>query len=310
MMQRIKKIFKIENNFTQKNSSFKPKKSLGLKEFSPENSSPETKYFKPKKSLGQNFLKSEPALMMMATAGEINHNDIILEIGPGKGALTTKLLVEAKKVLAIEKDRELFDFLKEKFSNEIKKGSLEIINDDILSFEIKNYGLRKGKYKIIANIPYNITGAIFKKFLSTDIQPERMIILVQKEVAKRIVARDGKESILSLSVKAYGTPKYIMKVGKRFFSPEPKVDSAIIEIIHISKNNFQTKKEEENYFKIVRAGFAHKRKVLRKNLEEIDINAQNIEKTFEKLKIDPKTRAEDLKIETWLELSRNLSTDI
>ncbi len=294
MMQQIKKIFKIENNFSQKNSSFKPKKSLG-----------------------QNFLKSEPALMMMATAGEINHNDIILEIGPGKGALTTKLLMEAKKVLAIEKDRELFEFLKEKFSNEIKKGSFEIINGDILSFEIKNHGLRKGKYKIIANIPYNITGAIFKKFLSADIQPERMIILVQKEVAKRIVARDGKESILSLSVKAYGIPKYIMKVGKRFFSPEPKVDSAIIEIIHISKNNFQTKKEEENFFKIVRAGFAHKRKVLRKNLENLEINRNKevglpniIEKTFEKLKIDPKTRAEDLKIETWLELSRNLSTDI
>lgn len=287
MVHKIKKIFKTENNPPQKNSSFKPKKSLG-----------------------QNFLKSEPALMMMATAGEINHNDIILEIGPGKGALTTKLLAEAKKVLAIEKDKELFNYLKEKFATEIKKGILEILNEDILNFEPKNHGFKKGKYKIIANIPYNITGAIFKKFLSSDIQPERMIILVQKEVAKRIVARDDKESILSLSVKAYGIPKYIMKVGKRFFSPEPKVDSVIIEIIHISRNNFHSKKEEENFFKVVRAGFAHKRKVLRKNLEGINIDHEKIEKIFEKLKINPKTRAEDLKIETWLEISRNLSTHI
>lgn len=263
-----------------------------------------------KKSLGQNFLKSEPALKIMCEAGNIISDDIILEIGPGKGALTKKLLAISAHVLAVEKDQELFNYLKEKFSGEIKNRRLELIHGDILNFEPKKHGLKNNEYKIIANIPYNITGAIFKKFLSADIQPERMIILVQKEVAKRIVAHDNKESVLSLSVKAYGTPKYIMKVGKRFFSPEPKVDSAIIEIINISRNNFHSKKEESNFFKIIKAGFAHKRKILHKNLECINVNNEKIEEIFKKLKINSKTRAEDLKIETWLEISHNLSTFI
>ena len=282
--------------------------------------------------MGQNFLKSEPALRTMCSAGEIKSDDVILEIGPGKGALTTKLLKEADKVIAIEKDRELFEFLKEKFSNEIKNGKLGLINDDILKINLRELFLNflnglaprppssedlkkipkiaREDYKVISNIPYNITGAIFKKFLSSDIQPERMVLLVQKEVAERIVARDGKESILSLSVRAYGTPKYIMKVHKRFFSPSPKVDSAIVAINNISKNNFRTNEEENNFFDVVRAGFAHKRKVLRKNLEILQKNPGQIVNIFEKLKINPKARAEDIKFEIWLEISRHLSTDI
>jgi len=265
-----------------------------------------------KKSLGQNFLKSEVALNKMCEAGEVDEQDIVLEIGPGKGALTEKLLEKAKKVLAIEKDNELFEFLKEKFVNEIKNGKLELINEDILDIDVKNYNLKNGEYKIIANIPYNITGAIFKKFLSGDIQPQKMVLLVQKEVAERIVTRDGKESILSISVKVYGTPKYIMKVNKRFFSPSPKVDSAIVAINNISKNNLKTKREEEFFFNLVKTGFAHKRKVLHKNLENIlkDIGLQNPTEEFQKMGIGSKTRAEELKIEKWIEISDKLSTYI
>lgn len=277
----------------------------------------ETPIHRAKKSLGQNFLKSEPALKKMCEAGEINNQDIILEIGPGKGALTTKLLLEAKKVLAIEKDRELFEFLKDKFSNEIKSGKLELISADILEIEPKDYGLKSGQYKIIANIPYNITGAIFKKFLSSNEQPKTMVLLVQKEVAERIVARPakggsghGKESILSLSVKAYGTPKYMMKVAKRFFNPAPKVDSAIIAITNISKNNFRTIAEESHFFNVIKTGFAHKRKVLRKNLEILQKNPGQIDNIFEKLKINSKARAENIKFEIWLEISHYLSTGI
>jgi len=286
--------------------------------------------YKAKKSLGQNFLKSEPALRMMCTAGEINNKDIILEIGPGKGALTEKLLEKAGKVIAIEKDRELFEFLKEKFGEEIKNKKLILLNEDILQFEfpsplgragegflIKNLpsfpskgGEEINSYKIIANIPYNITGSILKKFLSCENQPERMVLLVQKEVAERIVTRDGKESILSLSVKAYGTPKYIMKVHKRFFSPAPKVDSAIIAINNISRQNFYIKNEENVFFEVVKIGFAHKRKVLRKNLESLEVRLPKIDEIFKKLGIDPKARAEDIKFEKWLEITRHLSTNI
>ena len=289
-----------------------------------------------KKSMGQNFLKSQEALRKMCEAGEVNDKDIILEIGPGKGALTEKLLEKAKLVIAVEKDWELFKFLKEKFSSEIKNKKLILLNDDILNINLGEVFLKffsgprmredeepdhsknlktprlDFKYKIIANIPYNITGLIIRKFLSGVNKPISMILLVQKEVAERIVTCE-KESILSLSVKAYGTPKYTMKVHKRFFTPAPKVDSAILAITNISKDNFKTDMDEKNFFNIIKAGFAHKRKVLRRNLENLQIKEVGlpyIDKIFEKLGINPKARAEDIKLETWLEISRSLPTDI
>jgi len=262
-----------------------------------------------KKSMGQNFLKSEGALRMMCEAGNVNDKDVVLEIGPGKGALTSKLLGKARKVIAVEKDRDLIRILEEKFIEDIKKNKLELIEGDILEFNPTIYNLKSSGYKIIANIPYNITGAIIKKFLAGEVKPDVMVLLVQKEVAERIVARDGKESILSLSVKVYGTPKYMMKVGKRFFSPEPKVDSAIIAINDISKNNFSKKALENRYFEVIKAGFAHKRKVLRKNLEDV-ATPEMIEQMFTDLNMDAKVRAEDIKSDKWLQIVRYLSESL
>ena len=193
--------------------------------------------FRAKKSLGQNFLKSKKALEAIVLAGEISENDTVLEIGPGQGALTEKLLETGAKIIAVEKDDRLIEFLKEKFSKEITSEKFEIIHGDILEIDLDF--LKNKSYKLIANIPYYITGLIFRKFLSGNIQPEKIVILVQKEIADRIIARDGKESLLSLSVKVYGTPKKIMKVEKENFSPKPKVDSAILLIDTISKNFFK-----------------------------------------------------------------------
>jgi len=299
-----------DRKFSSDVFSHRAKKSLGLNKFSNEKLSSDFSFHKPKKNLGQNFLKSKEALRKMCEAGEISNEDVILEIGPGKGALTEKLLEKAKKVIAVEKDIDLIKILEEKFKQEIENKKLVLVNEDILTFEIKNYETKKEKYKVIANIPYNITGAIFKKFLSCTDQPERMVLLIQKEVAERIVARDNKESILSLSVKAYGTPKYIIKVGKKFFSPAPKVDSAIVAITNISRANFKTNNEEIAFFETIKAGFLHKRKILKRNLECCGKNAAHIDKIFENLKINPRTRAEDLKIENWFEISRLLSTEI
>jgi 16S rRNA (adenine1518-N6/adenine1519-N6)-dimethyltransferase len=257
--------------------------------------------YKAKKSMGQNFLKSAEALRKMCEAGEVHDTDTIIEIGPGKGALTEKILEKAKLVIAVEKDRDLMDILLEKFENEIKIGKLMLLNENILYFDPIKYGLKEGEYKIIANIPYNITGAIIKRFLSEVNKPSIMTLLVQKEVAERIVARDKKESILSLSVKAYGTPKYIMKVHKRFFSPSPKVDSAIILISAISNDYFINKEKEDSFFKLIKAAFAHKRKVLRKNLEDVAPIAE-IDEMFEKLKINSKIRAEDLPFSIWFQM--------
>ncbi|MEI6660297.1 MAG: 16S rRNA (adenine(1518)-N(6)/adenine(1519)-N(6))-dimethyltransferase RsmA [bacterium] len=257
-----------------------------------------------KKSMGQNFLKSAEALRAMCTASELTDKDIVLEIGPGKGALTEKLLEKANKVIAIEKDRDLIEILKEKLPSYISSGKLVLIEDDILEFNPSDHGLKAGQYKIVANIPYNITGAILKKFLQLVPSPISMTLLVQKEVAERIVARDGKESILSLSVKAYGQAKYVMKVAKRFFSPAPKVDSAIIHIGLISKGNFSNTDAESHFFEVIHAGFSHKRKYAKRNLESVGFAGSELDKMFEDLHINPQARAEDIPLSIWLAISR------
>lgn len=260
---------------------------------------------KAKKSLGQNFLKSKKALSDMLAAGEVGGNDIVLEAGPGKGVLTEELLKKARKIIAVEKDDMLVEFLREKFSSEIASGKLELVHDDILDFDpsvlkltANSYKLQASGYKLTANIPYYITGQFLRKFLSGENQPSKMVILLQKEVVKRIIANDGKESILSISVKAYGKPKNIGKVSKENFSPKPKVDSAILLIDKISRDFFK-EISEEKFFKIVKAGFAHKRKFLTGNIRHLAKNGENIEKILENCGIPPKARAEDIKLEQW-----------
>ena len=259
-----------------------------------------------KKSLGQNFLKSKTALMAIIRAGEVNSSDIILEIGPGKGALTEKILETGAKVIAIEKDDRLIEFLNEKFEKKIKEEKFILINGDILEIELASLKLETGTYKLIANIPYYITGLIFRKFLAGKIQPKKLVLMVQKEIADRIVARNEKENLLSLSVKCYGDPKKIMKVGKENFSPEPKVDSAVLLIDNISKDFFK-EITEESFFEVIKAGFAHKRKVLIANLKDIFIkNKKDPKKVFTDIKISEKSRSEDLKLEDWRNLIKNI----
>ncbi|OHA92305.1 MAG: ribosomal RNA small subunit methyltransferase A [Candidatus Zambryskibacteria bacterium RIFCSPLOWO2_02_FULL_51_21] len=253
-----------------------------------------------KKSLGQHFLKSERALTKIVEAGEISPGETVLEIGPGTGTLTEKLLKTGVKVIAVEKDDNLFEFLKNKFQSQ----NLELVHDDILNFDTALIDVR---YKVVANIPYNLTGIILEKFLSTENQPERMVLLVQKEVAERIVAgrlptgRQGKESILSISVKAYGEPKYIEKVLAGSFTPAPQVDSAIISIANISKKFFSDF-SEKFFFTLLKAGFKSKRKKLSSNLSTLASKEKTLE-IFEKLGLDPNLRAENVSVELWRELA-------
>ena len=259
---------------------------------------------KPKKSLGQNFLKSEKIAEEIVSAGEVGSDDIVLEVGPGKGILTEKLLEKAKKVIAVEKDEELVEFLKEKFAENVKNGKLELVSEDILKFNPNSYNLQSNSYKLIANIPYYITSHLLRTFLESDCQPSLMVLMVQKEVAERIVAkgnlarRRGGESILSVSVKAYGRVEIIRNVPAGYFSPAPKVDSAVIKISDISKNFFQDI-DEKKFFETVKKGFSQKRKMLINNLkaQKDDFTACNI---------GEKARAENLSLEQWKCLTVNV----
>ncbi len=252
-----------------------------------------------KKSLGQNFLISPAPIRRMLEEAKVKTGDTVLEIGPGKGILTSSLLGAGAKVIAIEKDNELIPLLSEKFKEEIKNGKLTLICDDIVNFkfEIKNY-------KLIANIPYYLTGEIIRLFLTSENQPESISLLLQKEVVERIVAKNGKESILSISVKVYGVPKYLGTVKKGLFRPIPNVDSALLYIDRISKDFFKDL-SENRFFEIVKLGFAHKRKKLISNLKELSGN-KNIEKIFSDLKIDTNTRAEELTLSDWKSLTKSL----
>lgn len=256
----------------------------------------------PKKSLGQNFLNSERVVSRICETTEATVKDTILEIGPGLGALTEKFLELPGKVVAIEKDEQLFDILSEKFKKEIKNTKLTLLNKDIIDFApetLKKMGIHD--YIIAANIPYNITGLIIRKFLSEDFQPKKMILLIQNEVATRILARDKKESLLSISVKVYGTPKLVTKVARGNFNPVPRVDSAVIKIEHISRKNFIHKEFEEKFFEVIHAGFAHKRKMLIKNILDAGLgNRELLEKTFAERKLKSTVRSEELTVDDWI----------
>ncbi len=259
------------------------------------------KGFSAKKSLGQNFLHAPQVIGKMIYEAKIEMGDTVLEVGPGKGALTQKLLETDAKIIAVEKDDRAIEYLHEKFKDAIKSEQLKILHEDILQFEPEKNNLSHGNYTIVANIPYYISGEFLRKFLEEKDQPKRIVVMLQKELAKRIV--DEKGSILGISVKAYGNPKYVVSVPRKFFRPIPNVDSAVVLIENISKKLFlEPKIEEKDFFNVLRVGFAHKRKVLIKNLEEI-ISRETLNNLWEEEKWSIKMRPEELTLEMWRKIT-------
>lgn len=243
----------------------KARKSLGLNPVKRRD-----RPFTPKRELGQNFLTNPDVVADILLASKIKAGETVLEIGPGTGVLTEALLDAGAHVIAIEKDDRLIELLNKKFAGK----RFDLIHGDILSLNISslfaNFKLHISSFKIVANIPYYITGKFLRNIFESEKLPERIVLLLQKEVAERIVAKDGKESILSISVKAYGTPSIVRYVSRNDFDPVPNVDSAVLLIGSISRDFFSAvgplRIDEGKFFELVRKGFAHKRKKLGSNL--------------------------------------------
>ena len=254
----------------------------------------------PKKSLGQNFLTSTQVVHDIVEAGGVSSDDTVLEIGPGKGILTRALLKTGAKVVAVEKDEDMIPILEDMFVTAIKSGQLTLLHEDILN--TKPNTLTPSPYKLIANIPYYITGQIIEQFLTSDTQPSVIVLLVQKEVANRI-AKDKKESILSMSVKVYGKPTYIRTVKASQFNPVPNVDSAVLKIEDISKDFFKDI-DEGDFFALVKGGFAQKRKQLANNLP---LDKEKAQEALINSGLDQHIRAENLTIEDWKKLAEEIT---
>jgi len=282
---------------------------------------------KPARSRGQNFLIKEEVYEKIIEAADLKKDDIVLEVGPGLGFLTTRLAKIVKKVVAVELDDKLAEVLRTGLMAQgiypVKSGdagilpsaklfdrvkNVEVVNSDILKIPPLNLPLVKGEspqgrgFKIVANLPYNITSIFLRKFLSAENKPAMMVLMLQKEVAERIIARPPKMSLLAVSVQFYSRSEIIDIVPANCFWPKPEVDSAIIKLIVETRGRASVQNEKE-FFKLVKIGFSAKRKMLKNNLAAgFHITPEEAEKKVKKAGFNPKIRAQELSVEDWAKL--------
>ena len=249
------------------------------------------------KSLGQHWLRDRDALAHIATSAELKPDDTVLEIGPGLGTLTSELLRRAGKVIAVEFDSELARKLPAQFPGK----NLEVINSDILKFDLST--LTTG-YKVVANVPYYITSKIIKMLMTDANKPSITVLLVQKEVAERLAAKPGKMSILAVSAQLFADVELGEVVRAELFTPPPKVDSQVV-ILQTRQSPFLTDISENDFFRVVKAGFSAKRKKLRSSLSGgLKLSKSEIEIILGKAGISPDARAETLDLDAWVRLTR------
>ena len=254
----------------------------------------------PTKSRGQNFLFDENVIAKIIKSANLSKKDSVLEIGPGFGVLTTDLLSSAGQVIAVELDKKIVAFLSRKYK---KAENFQLIEGDILRLHINELDLPE-KYKIVANLPYNITSNFIRRFLEAENKPDEMVIMVQKEVAQRMVEKPGKMSMLAVAVQFYADPEILFEVSRRSFWPAPKVDSAIIRI-KLDKQDSDIDAKE--FFKVVKMGFSAKRKQLQNNLSGgLQLSKEEVKDILDRLGLDEKIRAQDLSVEDWKRLVRGL----
>lgn len=263
------------------------------------------------KNLGQNFLISEDVVNKIVGCSKISKEDLVIEIGPGLGTLTKFLLEEAGKVICIELDNKMLDILKDRFA---LYDNFEIINDDVLKVNLRNLikiEKEKGKIKnvkIVANLPYYITTPIIMKLLEEELELESITVMIQKEVADRLIAIPGQKNTgaITYSVYYYATSEDILEVPNNSFIPEPEVTSKVIKL-NIRKDNIVNPKDKEKMFKIIKCAFMQKRKTLVNSLSNSGISSkETLENILNELGIDTRIRAEQLSLEQFGYLSDKL----
>lgn len=252
------------------------------------------KGMRPNKMLGQHFLVSRSVLQKIIDAADLRPDDVVVEAGPGLGILTEALAGRAKKVIAVEKDRTLAAVLERRLrKNNIR--NVEVAAGDILRYRPPR------RYKIVANLPYYLTSRFFRIFLEEQKnKPAEMVVMIQKEVAERIVARPPQMNLLALGVQTYGTPRMIAKVPRNAFRPAPKVESAILKITGISEQFFQKNGVAPvEFFALARKAFGQKRKTLKHTLKINDA-------VFAQLGISPTARPQELSLQDWVGATKAL----
>ncbi|MBN8593964.1 MAG: 16S rRNA (adenine(1518)-N(6)/adenine(1519)-N(6))-dimethyltransferase RsmA [Anaerolineae bacterium] len=253
----------------------------------------------PKKSLGQNFLHDPNALdKIVATAG-ITPEDAVLEVGPGTGALTTRLAQVAKRLVTVEVDDRLAPILESQLA---PYPHIEIIWQDILQVDVAAL-FASGPYVVVANLPYYITSAILRHLLESRHRPRRLVLMVQTEVAERIVAKPDEMSILAVSVQYYGKPRIATRLKPAAFWPRPDVDSAVLTIDTYAQPSVNVA-DERLFFQVVRAGFGQKRKQLKNALgSNLHLDSEQTASIFDLAGLDGRRRAETLTLAEWATLT-------
>lgn len=264
------------------------------------------------KSLGQNFLINDEVINEIIDSADIGKEDLVIEIGPGLGTLTNKLLEAAKKVIAIELDKRMITILNDRFS---LYNNFKLINEDVLKVNLKELINIEGKdiksVKVVANLPYYITTPIVMKLLEDRLDIESITVMVQKEVAKRLVALPGDKlsGAITYAVNFYCKPEEIIEVPNSSFIPEPEVESEVIKL-NLRKEPPVELKNEELFFKLIKASFMQRRKTLINGISNSGImSKEDIKGLLEKVGLNEKVRGEDLSMQDFANLANNCKSN-
>ena len=264
-------------------------------------------HIKAEKSLGQNFLIDDEIIEKTVESAEISNNDVAIEIGPGLGTLTSRLLEKAKKVIAIELDKKMISILNERFK---LYENFELINEDILKVDLKSI-IKEEKQngakdvKIVANLPYYITTPIIMKLLEDRLDIESITVMVQKEVAQRLIAAPGGKfaGAITYSVAYYSEPKKIIEVSNQSFIPSPEVDSEVIKL-SLRKQPQVIVNDEEKFFKLIKFSFMQRRKTFLNGVSNSGfVDKQKLKEIWEKLQINENIRGENLTLKQFAQIA-------